>query len=119
MSNTRWDSLLDQDWSESWDSLPAAPDLVPRPKTSQITIRLSPSLLARLKRVAAARSLPYHSLARSWLIEMLRQSGDSEHVTDEFEPQTEQLNLKLDQEILDRIKARGHELNVPYHRLAR
>ncbi|MGO9583576.1 MAG: hypothetical protein ACLP36_12280 [Acidimicrobiales bacterium] len=31
----------------------------------------------------------------------------------------EQLNIKLDQAILDGLKKRGHELGLPYHRLAR
>jgi hypothetical protein len=32
----RFDALLDQDWSEAWDSLPEAPELVPRRKTAQV-----------------------------------------------------------------------------------
>jgi uncharacterized protein YwgA len=33
--------------------------------------------------------------------------------------QTAQLNLKLDQAVLDGLKARAHEMHEPYHRLAR
>ncbi len=118
MSNERWNELEDHDWGASWDSLPEAPPLVARAKTAQITLRLPASLLARLKRVAAARTLPYHGLARSWLIEGLRASElPAGGVVDE--PHEEQLNIKLDQEVLDELKSRAHELRQPYHRLAR
>src|SRR5437660_371188 len=40
MTKDRWDELLDRDWSDAWDTLPEAPDLVPRGKTAQITLRL-------------------------------------------------------------------------------
>lgn len=118
MSTDRWDSLLEQDWSTAWEALPEAPPLVARPKTAQITLRLPASMLARIKRVAAARSLPYHALVRSWLLDALRNSTvpAGELPT---EPQVEQLNLKLDQALLDDLKARAHELARPYHRLAR
>lgn len=121
MSTDRRDALLDTDWSSAWDSLPEAPDLVPRRKTAQITLRLPPTLLARVKAVAAARSLPYHALTRSWLLDGLRRAEagkESASVTDE-ETQGEQLNIKLDHEFLDELKARASELRRPYHRLAR
>jgi predicted DNA binding CopG/RHH family protein len=118
MSNDRWESLLEQDWSQAWETLPDAPDLVARAKGAQITLRLPVEMLERIKRVAAARSLPYHVLVRSWLVDALRESlvppGELA-----MEPQTEQLNIKLDQALLDRLKARAHELGRPYHRLAR
>src|SRR5208282_3132846 len=79
MTNDRWDTLLDRDWSEAWESLPEAPDLVPRGKTAQITLRLPTTMLARIKRVAAIRSLPYHALSRSWIVDGLRRS-DLAHV---------------------------------------
>jgi predicted DNA binding CopG/RHH family protein len=119
MTKDRWDTLLEQDWSESWDSLPEAPELVPRPASSQVTLRLSPSLLARIKRVAKARSLPYHALARSWLVDAMRHSGMPDEVSQDTDPQTTQLNIKLDQALLDALKERGHELGLPYHRVAR
>jgi predicted DNA binding CopG/RHH family protein len=121
MSTDRRDTLLDTDWSSAWDSLPEAPDLVPRRKTAQITLRLPPRLLARIKAVAAARSLPYHALTRSWLLDGLRHADTGKgpaSVADE-EAQGEQLNIKLDQEILDQLKARASQLRRPYHRLAR
>jgi predicted DNA binding CopG/RHH family protein len=118
MSGDRWESLLDQDWSHTWESLPEAPELVARPKTAQITLRLPASLVERVKRVAAARSLPYHALVRSWLVDALRESlipaGELA-----LEPQAVQLNVKLDQDVLDQLKARADELRRPYHRLAR
>lgn len=120
ITDTR-DALLDTDWSSAWDSLPAAPDLVPRRKTAQITLRLPSSLLARMEAVAAARSLPYHALTRSWLLDGLRrgESGQAPASRTEGETHSEQLNVKLDGELLDQLKARAHELRRPYHRLAR
>jgi len=120
MSSDRRDSLLDADWSTAWDTLPEAPALVPRPKTAQITLRVPASLLARIKTVAAARSLPYHALARSWLVDGLRNVREPEPAgVASDEPQAEQLNIKLDQEVLDHLKVRANELRRPYHRLAR
>jgi predicted DNA binding CopG/RHH family protein len=121
MSSDRRDALLDADWSGAWDTLPEAPALVPRPKTAQVTLRLPSSLLTRIKAVAAARSLPYHALARSWLLDGLRRGEDGREpvsVADE-ESQAEQLNIKLDQELLDHLKTRASELRRLYHRLAR
>ncbi len=119
MSADRWDALLTEDWGDKWATLPEAPDLVGRPKSAQVTLRLPASLLARIKRVASVRSLPYHVLARSWLVDALRQEHAAVAPTAEGEPQMEQLNLKLDQAVLDGLKKRGHELGMPYHRLAR
>jgi hypothetical protein len=75
-------------------------------------------MVARMKTVAAARSLPYHALARSWIMEGLR-SGAPQANTASAEQQTEQLNIKLDQEALDKLKLRSDLLRYPYHRLAR
>lgn len=119
MSRDRWDTLLDRDWSESWESLPEAPDLVLRGKSAQITLRLPATMLARVKRVASARALPYHTLVRSWIVEGLRSSVVPQVEEPDTEAQTTQLNIKLDQAILDALKARAHELRQPYHRLAR
>ena len=118
MSKDRWESLLEQDWADAWESLPEAPPLLARPKTAQITLRLPAGLLVRIKRVAAARSLPYHALVRSWLLQALR-NGDVPAGELVVEPHVEQLNIKLDQELLDELKARADELHRPYHRLAR
>jgi predicted DNA binding CopG/RHH family protein len=118
MSDDRWDALLDRDWSSSWDTLPEAPPLVERGKTSQITLRLSAGLLARAKRVASTRSLPYHVLMRSWLVDALRQTSVPPGELP-VEAHTEQLNIKLDQDLLDRLKAAARDLERPYHRLAR
>jgi predicted DNA binding CopG/RHH family protein/uncharacterized protein YwgA len=119
MTNDRWDSLLDRDWSDAWESLPEAPDLVPRGKSAQITLRLPATMLARIKRVARARGLPYHTLVRSWIVEGLRDSVVPHVEQPDTEAHTTQLNIKLDQAILDALKARAHELRQPYHRLAR
>jgi predicted DNA binding CopG/RHH family protein/uncharacterized protein YwgA len=119
MTKDHWDALLDRDWSDAWETLPGAPDLVPRGKSAQITLRLPATMLARVKRVASARALPYHTLVRSWIVEGLR-SSVVPHIEDpDIEAQTAQLNIKLDQAILDALKTRAHELRQPYHRFAR
>lgn len=116
----RWETLLEQDWAEAWDTLPDAPALVARPKTAQITLRVPRTLLTRIKRVALARSLPYHALARAWIIDSLQNPDVAESPSSlDAEAHTEQLNIKLDQAVLDDLKRRGHELRQPYHRLAR
>lgn len=119
MTNDRWDTLLDRDWSDAWETLPEAPDLVPRGKATQITLRLPATMLARVKRVAKARAIPYHTLVRSWIVEGLRSSTVPDIEDPDVEAQTAQLNIKLDHAILDALKARSHELRKPYHRLAR
>jgi len=119
MTKDRWDSLLDRDWSDAWETLPAAPDLVPRGKSAQITLRLPAIMFARVKRVASARALPYHTLVRSWIVEGLRRDVMPQVEEPDLEAQTAQLNIKLDQAMLDALKARAHELRQPYHRLAR
>jgi predicted DNA binding CopG/RHH family protein len=119
MSQDRHDSLLNKDWSDAWDSLPEAPELVSRPKTAQITMRIPTRLLARIKAVAATKSLPYHALSRSWVIEAMRSPGPPINGVSADEPQAEQLNIKLDNETLDELKERADKLRRPYHRLAR
>lgn len=119
MSEDPLDALLDRDWSEVWDTLPQAPPLVPRRKTTQITLRIPTRLLARIKAVAAAKSLPYHALARAWIIEALRTSAHPINSAAVDEPQVEQFNIKFDDETLDDLKHRADELRRPYHRLAR
>ena len=119
MTQDRRDSLLERDWSAEWERLPEAPELVPRTMTAQITLRMPVALLARIKRVAVARSLPYHALARSWIVGGIQQSSVPDAAAASDEPQTEQLNLKLDNQVLDALKARADELRRPYHRLAR
>ncbi len=119
MTRDRRDSLLDQDWSAAWETLPEAPPLVPRPKTAQVTLRVPTRLLARIKAVATAKSLPYHALARAWIIEALRTAAPPVNSGMADEPQAEQLNIKLDNDTLDDLKLRADELRRPYHRLAR
>ena len=119
MSSDRWDSLLDRDWSDVWETLPEAPELVPRSKRSQITLRLPASLLLRIKRIASLKALPYHAMVRSWIAEGVRTTTAPQPSVEVDEPLSEQLNIKLDHELLDAIKARADELRRPYHRLAR
>ncbi len=119
MTNDRFDALLDQDWSAAWEGLPNAPDLIPRPKAAQITLRLPTTVLARLKRVAASRALPYHALARSWIIDGVRSPEVRAGQEFAMDSQAAQLNIKLDQNVLDALKACADDVRRPYHRLAR
>jgi len=119
MTRDRRDALLDQDWSAVWETLPEAPPLVARPKTAQITLRIPTRLLSRIKAVAAAKSLPYHALARAWILDALRTSAPPVNSAIADEPHAEQLNIKLDNESLDVLKKRADVLRRPYHRLAR
>ncbi|HWD08297.1 MAG TPA: hypothetical protein VHA57_04295 [Actinomycetota bacterium] len=84
-----------------------------------MTLRLPASVLGRIRQVADALSLPYHTMVRSWIVRGLRTPGGVATVIELGEPLAEQLNIKLDQDILDDLKARADELRSPYHRLAR
>lgn len=117
--DVRPETLIDKDWGDIWESLPEAPPLVPRPKTTQVTLRIPPSSVARLKAVARAKSLPYHALARAWIVEGLRSRGAPISAFVGDEPQSAQLNLKVEQELLDALKRKASELRRPYHALAR
>lgn len=119
MTHDRHASLLDQDWGDRWESLPEAPPLQEGGrKDAQLTLRLSPSVVARLKTVADLRTLPYHSLARAWILDSLATNSLPDAATTD-EAQSNQLNLKIDREALQELKDRAHELRRPYHRLAR
>jgi len=111
---------LDLDWADGWDDLPEAPALVARPKKTQMTLRLPPMLVNRIKRVAGIQTIPHHTLMRSWLASGL-QVGDLPPAVQSPEEGTQsaQINLKLDQALLDSLKSRAHEQGMPYHRLAR
>lgn len=115
--------VLSHDWGDEWDKLPPAPPLVfAEPKTSQITLRLPSEMVAVLKEVARRRALPYHSLARSWIVDALRSRfvpSASAEVVDLAKPGNAQLNLKLPPELIDELKRFSNETRTPYHRLAR
>lgn len=120
MTTDRWLDLVARDWGEAWDTLEPAPDWAHRPKTSQVTLRVSSRLLGRLKAVAGRLGLPYHAAARSWILESLRAGpAASPELGDDAEGQSEQLNLKVDQDFLDALKIAAHAVRRPYHRLAR
>jgi predicted DNA binding CopG/RHH family protein len=119
VTNPRPETLIDTDWGDIWESLPEAPPLVPRPKTTQITLRVPPSSVARLKAIARARSLPYHALARAWIVDGLRSSEAPISTLDTDEPQAAQLNLKVEQDQLDALKQRARYFRRPYHALGR
>ena len=118
----RHDDLLKRDWGADWDTLPEAPPLVDRRKTAQITLRVPTHVMSALKTVAEAKSLPYHGLARSWIIDGLRSQKlpDAEvELADEELTAADQLNLKLEPRVLDGLKAFSDHVRRPYHRLAR
>lgn len=115
----RPETLIDNDWGDIWESLPEAPPLVPRPKTTQVTLRVPQSSLARLRAVARTKSLPYHALARAWIVDGLRSPGAPTLSLFSEEPQSAQLNLKVEQELLDVLKRKAGELRRPYHSLGR
>lgn len=118
-NNLRRESLVDTDWGDLWEKLPEAPPLVPRRKATQITLRVPPSTLSRLKVIARARSLPYHALARAWIVDALRSADTPISTLTTDEPQAAQLNLKVDQDQLDALKQRARDLGRPYHALGR
>jgi predicted DNA binding CopG/RHH family protein len=95
-----------------------APPLTPTGNSAQITLRLPAALVARIKAVADTRAVPYHTFARSWLIAGVRDQTIPQ-ITPQDAPQDEQLNIKIEQEVLDALKAHAVELNRPHHRLAR
>jgi hypothetical protein len=119
----RRDALLERDWADEWDTLPDAPALVfVQPKTAQITLRVPAYVVAALKSVAAVKALPYHALARSWILGALRveELPDAAiELEDEVSTPSEQLNIKLEPEVLAQLKKFSHATRRPYHRLAR
>jgi predicted DNA binding CopG/RHH family protein len=58
------------DWSKS--TLATFPNL--KPTTTSISLRLSVSMLDRLKVAAHKRDIPYQSLLKMWLDEKLREA---------------------------------------------
>lgn len=119
----RRDALLEHDWGDEWNTLPDAPALVlVQPKTAQITLRVPAHVIRALKSVAARKSLPYHALARSWILDALR-AGElpdaAIELVDEESTPSEQLNIKLEPEVLTQLKEFSHTTRRPYHRLAR
>lgn len=118
-----FDELLERDWGEAWDRLPAAPALgLAEPKSAQLTLRVPAEMVTALKDVARRRSLPYHALARSWIVDGLRARevpSGAEEVADLGVPGETQLNLKVSPTLLDELKRFSDELRRPYHRLAR
>jgi len=115
--------VLNRDWSAEWERLPAVK--LPGSRAAepgQITIRLAASALAALKSLAKRKTLPYHALARSWIVATLAQetlpSLDVD-LTDEGLAADAQLNIKIDGDIFLALKRFAHGYHLPYHRLAR
>jgi len=115
--------LLNRNWSAEWERLPAVKLPGSRAaEAGQITIRLAASALAALKSLAKRKTLPYHALARSWIVGSLsRETLPSVDVdlTDVGLAADAQLNIKIDSEVLLALKRFAHGRHVPYHRLAR
>jgi uncharacterized protein YwgA len=119
----RINKLGERDWGEEWEKLPAAPPLVlVEPKTAQITVRVPAGMVAALKELSQRKALPYHALARSWIVEGLRQRqipSGAEEVAGIGLRGDVQLNLKLSPDLLDGLKKFSDEIRRPYHRVAR
>jgi len=119
----RSEALLNRDWSAEWDRLPAV--RLPGSRAAeggQITIRLSAGALAALKTLARKKTLPYHALARSWIVGSLSRgtlpSVDLD-LTDVGLAADAQLNIKIDNDVLLTLKRFAYGRHLPYHRLAR
>jgi hypothetical protein len=123
MTEDKHDNLLERDWGDEWDRLPAVE--LPRPGTAastQITLRVPARMLAALKAEAQRKRLTYHSLARSWIAERLAAGtvpGSESQLADFEWPADAQLNIKLDAELMHGLKEFSHRTRIPYHRLAR
>jgi predicted DNA binding CopG/RHH family protein len=117
------DALLSRNWSAEWERLP--PVTLPGSRATeagQITLRLAASALAALRTLAKRKTLPYHALARSWIVESLSRetlpSIDLD-LTDVGLAADAQLNIKIDNDVLLTLKRFAHGHRLPYHRLAR
>jgi hypothetical protein len=124
MSEERdYDELLDRDWGDAWETLaPAAALVLAQPKSAQLTLRIPAEMMTALKEVAQRKSLPYHALARSWIVDGLRASAlpsGSDEVADVGALADSQLNLKVPPALLGDLKAFSDDVRWPYHRLAR
>jgi predicted DNA binding CopG/RHH family protein len=122
-NSDRADALLKRSWAAEWERLPAVK--LPRARATeggQITIRLSASALAALKSLAKSKTLPYHALARSWILASLSRealpSVDLD-IADVGLAADAQLNIKLDADVLLALKRFSQGKRLPYHRLAR
>jgi predicted DNA binding CopG/RHH family protein len=116
-------ALSERDWGDEWEGLPLEElTVAPPPDAAQVTLRISNAAVAELKRVAEKTTLPYHALARSWILEAVANSREPTAEVESFDAETaadSQLNLKLGADKLQAIKAVGDQLRLPYHRLIR
>lgn len=115
--------LSERDWGEEWDGLPREDITVaPAPDSAQVTVRIAKAAVAKLKSVAEEKTLPYHALARSWILDAAAKSSEPAAEVETFDRETaadSQLNLKLGADKLQAIKSVGDRLRLPYHRLIR
>jgi predicted DNA binding CopG/RHH family protein len=66
-----WDT---HDFTEYAEDTVPAPDVVfPKPHLKQISLRLSPAQISRLKQVAAGKGVGYQTMLRMWIAERLHQ----------------------------------------------
>jgi len=116
-------NLTDHDWGEEWEQLPEeAIEFRRSREPAQLTLRIPELTLQALRVEASHRRIAYHALARSWIVEALDSraipSREATELDLSFDSDT-QLNLKLDAELLNRLKLAAARMSVPYHRLAR
>jgi predicted DNA binding CopG/RHH family protein len=119
----KYDDVVSRDWSATWEELPTVS--LPRSRSAepaQITLRVAGVALAALKRLAASKTVAYHSLARSWIVEALAR-GSAPSLAAELSDidlgADSQINIKLDGELLLSLKRFAHERRIPYHRIGR
>ena len=115
--------MLKRDWSAEWERLPAVK--LPGSRAAeggQIAIRLAGGAMAALRILAKRKTLPYHALARSWIIGALSRgtlpSVDLDLI-DVGLAADAQLNIKIDNDVLLTLKRFAYGRHLPYHRLAR
>ena len=68
-----WDTHSFADYVQ--DTEPAEDVRFPRPKLKQISLRLAPTQVERLKRVAAEKGIGYQTMIRMWITERLREEA--------------------------------------------
>ncbi|QGP93425.1 CopG antitoxin of type II toxin-antitoxin system [Neomoorella glycerini] len=54
-----------------WDQLETVEVKAERPRKRQICIRLNPTYLSEIKKVALKKGIPYQTLIQMWLVEKL------------------------------------------------
>jgi predicted DNA binding CopG/RHH family protein len=68
-----WDTHVFTDY---WDDMEPADDVrFPHIKLKQISLRLAPTQIERLKRIAAGKGIGYQTMIRMWITERVRREA--------------------------------------------